>query len=116
MIETMEQSKDNVLGFRAVGEITKEDYATLGPAVAAAIKQYGAIRLLVDLSDFKKEKAEAWASDLDFGKEYHDQIERMALVGDQSWGPHVVKIAQPIYAQEVQWFETDDDAWNWVKG
>lgn len=59
-----------------MGEITKEDYPTLGPAVAAPIKQYGAIRLLVDLSDFKKENAEAWASDLGFGKEYHDQIER----------------------------------------
>jgi hypothetical protein len=40
----------------------------------------------------------------------------MALVGDQSWGPHVAKIAQPFYAQSVEWFDTDDDAWTWVEG
>lgn len=116
MIETMEQSKDNVLGFRAVGEVTKEDYATLGPAVSAAIKQYGTIRVLIDLTDFKREKAEAWGSDLGFGHEYHDKIERMALVGDQSWGKHVAKIAQPFYAESVEWFDTDADAWTWVEG
>lgn len=116
MIETMEQSKDNVLGFRAVGDITKEDYSTLGPAVSAAVDEYGTVRLLIDLTDFKKEKAEAWGSDLGFGKQYHDKIERMALVGDQSWGPHVAKIAQPFYAQSVEWFDTDDDAWTWVEG
>lgn len=116
MIETMEQSKDNVLGFRAVGEVTKEDYATLGPAVAAAIKEYGTIRVLFDLSDFKREKAEAWGADLGFGREYHDKIERMALVGDQSWGKHVAKIAQPFYAKDVEWFDTGDDAWTWVEG
>lgn len=82
----MEQSRDNVLGFRAVGEVTKEDYATLVPAVAAAIKQYATIRVLFDLSDFKREKAVAWGADLGFGREYHDKIERMALVGDRSWG------------------------------
>ena len=40
----------------------------------------------------------------------------MALVGDQSWGKHVAKIAQPFYAQSVEWFDTDADAWTWVEG
>lgn len=115
MIETMSQSKDNVLGYRVVGDVTKEDYATLVPAVQAAVKQYGAVRVLFDLSQFKWEKVDAWGKDFGFGKEFKDKIERMALVGQESWGKHLTKLAEPFYAQEAKWFEDVDDAWTWVK-
>ena len=68
MIQQMGQSEDNVLGYRVVGDVTKDDYIDLTPTVEAAIKEYGAIRLLFDLSDFKWEKVDAWSSDLGFGK------------------------------------------------
>lgn len=115
MIQTMDQSKDNVLGYRVVGDVTKEDYTLLVPGVEAAVKTYGAIRLLFDLSEFKSEKANAWGSDLDFGKEFKGSVERMALVGQQSWGKGMAKVAAPFYAQEVQWFTDPVDAWVWVK-
>ena len=115
MIQTMGQSEDNVLGYRVVGDITKEDYNVLVPGVEAAVNEYGAIRLLVDLSDFKWEKADAWGSDLDFGKEFKGKIERMALVGQQSWGKYLTKLAAPFYAKEAQWFTDVDKAWTWVK-
>ncbi len=115
MIETMDQSEDNVLGYRCVGEITKDDYATLTPAVESAIKSYGTIRLLFDLTEFKWEKVNAWGNDLDFGKEFHDKIERMALVGDASYGDKLTKLAQPFYAQEAKFFSDSDSAWTWVK-
>jgi hypothetical protein len=115
MIQTMEQSKDNVLGYRVVGDVTKEDYTVLVPGVEAAVKQYGTIRLLIDLSGFKGEKPDAWASDLNFGKDFKGNIERMALVGDQKWGKDMAKVAQPFYAQEIQWFTDLEAAWIWVK-
>lgn len=46
MIQQMGQSEDNVLGYRVVGDVTKDDYTELVPAVEAAVKKYGAIRLL----------------------------------------------------------------------
>ena len=115
MIQTMDQSEDNVLGYRVVGDVTKEDYTLLVPGVEAAVKQYGAIRLLFDLTKFKWEKADAWSSDLNFGKDFKGNIERMALVGDQKWGKDMAKVAAPFYAQEVQWFTDAVDAWVWVK-
>lgn len=115
MIQQMSESEENVLGYRVVGDVTKDDYATLVPEVQAAVKEYEAIRLLFDLNDFKWEKADAWGSDLDFGKDFKDTIERMALVGHQSWGKFMTKLAEPFYAQEVKWFEDVDEAWTWVK-
>ena len=115
MIQQMGQSDDNVLGYRVVGDVTKDDYTNLTPTVEAAIKEYGAIRLLFDLSEFKWEKADAWSSDLNFGKEFKGSIERMALVGEESWGKYLTKLAAPFYAQQAEWFTDVNKAWTWVK-
>jgi hypothetical protein len=114
MIETMERSTGSVLGYSISGTVTKADYDTLVPAVAAAIKKNGSVSLLLDLRGFHWEKVSAWGSDLNFGKEYHDKITQMAIVGDKKWEKHLTKLAQPYYAQEAQYFETDDDAWDWL--
>jgi hypothetical protein len=111
----MGQSEGNALGYRVVGDVTKDDYAELEPEVKAAIQKYGAVRLLFDLSNFKWEKVDAWGADLGFGHEFKDKIERMALVGNASWGKYVTKLAKPFYAQEAEWFEDGDEAWTWVR-
>ena len=115
MLETMEKSSGNVLGFRMVGDVTKADYATLDPAVEAAVKQYGSVNLLFDLTQFHWEKATAWGSDLDFGHIYKDKIDKMAMVSHAKWAKHLAKLAEPFYAKEIKAFETDDDAWDWLK-
>ena len=116
MIETMERSTDSVLGYKISGDMTKSDYQTLVPAVEAAIKEQGSISLLLDMTDFKWEKVSAWSADLNFGKQFHDSIDKMAIVGNKSWEKHLTKLAQPYYAKEAQYFETDDDAWGWLTG
>ena len=115
MLETMEKSSGNVLGYKVSGEMTKEDYATLDPAVGAAIKEYGSVCLLIDLTDFTWEKVDAWTSDLGFGKTYKDKIDKMALVGNAKWEKYLAKVAQPFYAKQIKYFESDDDAWDWLK-
>jgi hypothetical protein len=114
MLETMDKSSGNMVGYKVVGDMTKADYATLDPAVDSVIKEYGSINLLLDLTGFRWEKVNAWSTDLNFGKTYKDKIDKMALVGNQKWEKAMAKAAQPFYAKEIQYFETDDDAWDWL--
>ncbi|MDX2379756.1 MAG: STAS/SEC14 domain-containing protein [Acidimicrobiia bacterium] len=116
MIETMERSTGNVLGYTVSGDMTKADYQTLVPAVEAAIKAHGSVSLLFDLTGFHWEKVNAWGSDLNFGKQFHADVDKMAIVGDKGWERHIAKLAQPYYAREAKYFETDDDAWDWLNG
>ncbi|MGA7688981.1 MAG: STAS/SEC14 domain-containing protein [Jiangellales bacterium] len=113
MIEELSASHDHVLGFRVSGDITKEDYDVLTPAVATAA-QNGSVRLLLDLTDFRWEKVDAWGADLHFGHEFHDAIERMAIVGDHAWEKYLARMAQPFYAREARFFSTGDEAWAWM--
>jgi hypothetical protein len=114
MIETMERSTGSVLGYKISGDMTKSDYQTLVPAVEAAVKEHGSISLVLDMTGFHWEKVSAWGADLSFGKQFHDSIDKMALVGNKNWEKHLTKLAQPYYAKAAKYFETDDDAWGWL--
>lgn len=115
MIETLDRSHDAVLGFRAVGDVTAADYEVLTPAVHAAVEEHGAVRLLLDLTDFHWEKAEAWGADLRFGEQFRHAIERMAIVGDRTWEHWLTRLAEPFYAQQARFFTDIDQAWTWLE-
>jgi hypothetical protein len=114
VIEKLPRSNENVLGFHVSGDVTREDYDTLVPAVQTIVDESGSVRLLLDLTDFHWEKVEAWAADLRFGKTYHNSIERMALVGNRQWEKWLTRLAAPFYAREAKYFADVDQAWDWL--
>ena len=117
MIEKLTQSSEDVLGFKASGEITKADYQTVVPAVEAALKTHDTIGILLDMTEFKWEKAEAWGADMKFGREFHKKISKMAIVGDKTWEKWLAKVADPFYAVEAKFYHSKDidSAWAWLR-
>ncbi|MFV0458357.1 MAG: STAS/SEC14 domain-containing protein [Actinomycetales bacterium] len=115
MITQLTRSHDNILGFGVEGDVTKEDYQVLVPAVQAALESHATVSLLLDLVGFHWEKVSAWGADLRFGATYHDKIARMAIVGDHTWEKWLAKLADPFYARQAQYFTTHDEAWAWLE-
>jgi len=117
VIEKLIESEGRIVGFRAVGKITKEDYRRLSEEVAAVVDREGALGLLIDLERFEGESPRAWAADLKFGKDFHREIARMAIVGDRSWERLLAAAADPFYARESRYFHTADReaAWAWLR-
>lgn len=117
MIEKLDESSENVLGFKLTGDITKSDYETMVPEIEAAVKEYGNGSLLLEMTDFKWEKVEAWGADMKFGRDYHKKISKMAIVGDKEWEKWLTKLAAPFYAVEANFYYADDkdSAWVWLR-
>lgn len=116
MIEQMDKSQGNTLGFKLSGDINKADYDVLVPAVQAAVDQAGSVSLLLDMQDFKWEKVSAWGADLNFGHTYRKKIDKMAIVGNKTWERWIAKLAEPFYAKEALFFSLAeiDAAWEWL--
>jgi hypothetical protein len=117
MIEMLSQSQGNLLGFKAVGTIKPADYDELVPMVENAIKEQGSVRLLIDMEDFKSESPSAWKADFHFGREFHQKIVKLAIVGDKRWEKWMTEFCAPFYAVEAKFFHTDDmvAAWDWLR-
>lgn len=119
MLEKLDQSSGNVLGYKAIGTLTKDDYATMTTDVEALLQQEEeeSICLLLDMEDFEKEKVRTWGADIMFGHEYRKKIDKMAIVGDKKWHEWIAALADPFYAREAEFFTTDEReaAWEWLK-
>ncbi len=116
MIEKLQQSSDNVLGYKMIGTITKDDYKVMTPEVEALIEQEGSVNLLLDMTECKWEKVTAWGSDLKFGKHTRKHVHKLAVVGHKKWQKWLTDIADPFYAQNARYFEEaeSDQAWSWL--
>jgi hypothetical protein len=114
MICTMDRSSGKLLGYSVSGDVTKADYGTLVPAVAAVVKEQGSVCLLLDVTDFHVEKLDAVGSEVDFGKQFHGEIDKMAIVGNEKWEKPAAALCKKFGVSNWKFFETDDDAWTWL--
>ena len=117
MIEKLSESSGPVVGYKVVGKVTVEDYQQLEPEIQALVDQYDAVCLLLDLQAFAGEEVMAWLPDLRFGHHFHDEIEKMAIVGDKRWQKWLAALADPFYAKDAQFFHAEEaeQAWAWLR-
>ena len=113
----IEDSQGNILAYEAIGDITKEDYDQLEPEVKILAEEHGEVRMLIDMTQFHWEKISAWGADWHFGREFHDVISKMAIVGDKKWEKWLTKLAAPFYAKEARFFYPHqmDEAFTWLR-
>ena len=117
MFEKLAESSVKVVGYKAAGKLTTSDFEKLEPEVKALVKKEGTIRILFDMTGYKGETAKGWIADYKFGREFHNQIEKMAVVGDTTWEKILTQLAKLIYARDSKFFHSADinKAWAWLR-
>lgn len=117
MIEKLERSSGDTLGFKVSGTVIKDDYEVLSREVQALVDQVGDINVVLDVTRFDWEKVSAWGADLKFGHDYHEKIARMAIIGHKKWVKWATHLASPFYAREAKYFDVEDfeSAWTWAQ-
>jgi hypothetical protein len=115
VITKLDDSFGSAVGYRFTGHIDKSDYEVLIPGIEALVAQYGSVQLLCDLTDFKMEQPSAWGKDLHFGREFHKEITKMAVVGAGELTAILADLARPFYAQSVKHFPDHETAWAWLR-
>jgi hypothetical protein len=109
---------DSVLGFRASGELTGDDYRNvLVPAVEAALASQEKLRLLYILGDDVTgfSAGAAW-QDTKVGLGHVTKWERVAVVSDKEWLRHSVDIFGYLIPGEIKAYSTveEADARSWI--
>lgn len=116
MIEKLDRSAGNVLGFKLSGKLHDEDYTTFVPAVDAVLAGHEKVRLLAMFHDFHGWDAHALWDDIKFAAGHFTKVERIAMVGDKRWEEWMTKVCKPFTAATVKYFDVGDldAAWAWV--
>jgi hypothetical protein len=111
MLERIMDLPDGVLGFKASGELTGDDYrGVLVPAVEAALAQHEKLRLLYvlgnELTGFSA--GAAW-QDTKIGLGHVTKWEKVAVVSDHEWLRHSVNIFGYLIPGEIKAYSTAEE-------
>jgi hypothetical protein len=118
MIEVITDLPDRVLGFKAIGAVTAEDYKkVLVPAIEQKLAAHKRTRLLYVLGEeFASYTGGAAWEDAKVGMKHLTSFERIAVVTDVDWIENVVKALGFAFPAEVRVFDNDelDEARAWI--
>jgi SpoIIAA-like len=120
MIERMDDVSAGVIGIRASGKLTKDDYeSVLEPALKEAIDS-GEARVLFVLPDFEGLEPEAWLEDVKTGLgvelKNRSAWKKLAVVTGVDWVAKSMRLFAWAMPGELRVFEMDemDKATEWV--
>jgi hypothetical protein len=117
MLEKIPDLPNTVLGFKATGELTSDDYQNvLVPAVEAALRDQDKLRLLYVLGDEVTgfSASAAW-QDAKVGMAHITKWEKIAVVTDKEWLRHSANIFGYLIPGEIKAYKTEEeDARAWI--
>ena len=118
MFQIMPESQGKILGLRATGKLTDQDYQEiLIPRPEALIKKNGKVRLLCFKDEeFSGLEAGAIWEDAKFFLHHKNDFEKMAIVGGPKWIELIMKLFAPLMKGEVKTFSAGQlsKAWEWI--
>ena len=119
MFLIMPESEGKVIGLRATGKLTDQDYQeVLIPSLEALINQHGKVRLLCFIDEeFTGLEAGAVWDDAKFFLLHKDDVEKMAIAGGPKWIELIMKLFAPLMKGDVKTFSGDQlpEAWDWIR-
>ena len=121
MIERLTDMPPGTIGFRAAGEIEREDYdEVLVPQLRRALEAGGGLRTLYVIEDLDEiEPGALWADarlGFDLGVRHHEAWIRSAVVTDIDWMARATKLFAWLIPGEARVFPRDEleQAKKWV--
>ena len=121
VIERLIESSGGVIGFKAVGQVTVEEYETMEQQIQFLIhsRRKRPIGILVDLSAMDGIDLEARWEEIRFLQKYNLHIARMAVVGAHLWErvSSMFVVAAALLQAETLYFQPSEirQAWQWVR-
>lgn len=108
-VELLENVEEKVLDVRASGKLTATDYETLEPGVEGLIERVGKIKILFVMHDFHGWDLGAVWEDIKFATKHCHDIERIAMVGENTWEEWMAKICKPFTKSAIKYFKAGDE-------
>ncbi len=119
MITVMPETEGKLLGIKASGRLTDQDYRDVYiPRVETLVREYGQLRLLFFMDDsFTGWELGAMWDDAKYGLKYKNNFEKLAVVGGAKWIEAGAKLFAHFMPGEVKTFPADQvaAAWEWLK-
>lgn len=116
MITKLPESNENLLAIEVSGKNKGEDDRKLRPVIDELIQEYGCVKFLIVLKDFKGCDIDGFWEEIKMCLAYYKKITKIAVVGDKWWEKAMVKLDAPFEHAEEKYFDISqlEDAKKWI--
>ena len=99
------------------GKLSRRDYEKLVPETERLILQCGKLRILVTMHEFDGWDAGGMWEEIKWDARHFNDIERLAIVGDEIWHKWMAGFCKPFTTATIQYFTFDRlaDAYAWLE-
>jgi len=110
-------NNDFYMTFSVIGKLTHADYEAITPMIDSALEGVTepAIKMLVDVTRLEGWELRAAWDDFKIGLKHGKQFERVAMVGNKQWQEWAAKVASWFTSADVQYFEDETAAVEWLQ-
>lgn len=118
MLRRLEKSHDHLIGYSLADDVSDNEYRQLASELRDEIARHDRIRLLFRLSNLSVGSFfTALDERLKFMQEHAADIERVAVVTDDTAADLLARLGDVIPGTETKTFSTDDEdqAWAWLE-
>jgi hypothetical protein len=115
-IQLNEEHGGKLLVIHVCGQLTKEDYEKILPEFERLVWLHVKLRVLFEMTDFQGWTAGALWEDTKFEMHHLNDIDRLAVVGEQEWQQGMTAFYQPFTKATIRYFDQADatQARNWL--
>jgi len=113
----IERVDNNIfLSMKAIGKLTHEDYQVITPMIDSALEGVDSpqVNVFLDASELDGWELRAAWDDYKFGMKHKKDFSKIAIVGNKKWLEITAKIGSWFMSGEIKFFESSDDAMQWL--
>lgn len=118
MHESLDFPDPNLVGFELSGTLTEEDYEALTSTLADHLKEHTTTRVFFVVDEVDGWEPEERWEDLAFDIRHVQDLDKVAIVGDDVWEPLLDKVEVLFPMSMIQTYAAEDreEALDWIRG
>ncbi|WP_320111910.1 STAS/SEC14 domain-containing protein [Draconibacterium orientale] len=117
MFKIIDITKEELIALEVEGKLTEDDYNKITPLIDKAVKDFGKVKLYIQLNYVEGIAPKAFWKDVKTYLKHFNHMKKIAVVGKSRWDKLWSELAAPFISGEVKYYEFTDinEARDWVK-
>jgi hypothetical protein len=110
MFKILDRTLGNLIAIEVDGHIQKKDYDKITPLIEKSVKEYGKIRLYIQITKIEGVEPKAFIEDVKTYFKHFKHMEKIAVVGENKWQKFWSDLAAPFVSGELKYFSHEQIA------
>lgn len=117
MFKILDKTLGNLIAIEVDGHINKSDYDKVTPLIEKAVREYGKVKVYIQIVKIEGIEPSAFMEDIRTYFKHFNNVEKLAVVGNNKWQKFWTGLAGPFISGEVKFFEQSEtaEAQTWVE-